>query len=86
LLTYERRHVGDITVVMCRGPIAEGRDLAALQQEVDDVLPETPYIVADLGAVDFIDSSGMHAKAQRARPSDLLPAPVGPAASSNKRP
>ena len=72
LLTYESRHVGDITVITCRGSIAEGRELAALQQHVDEVLPETPYIVGDLGAVDFIDSSGigflvrLHAKAQRA--------------------
>jgi anti-sigma B factor antagonist len=59
LLTYESRQVGDITVVTCRGSIAEGRELAALQQYVDDLLRETPYIVADVGAVDYIDSSGV---------------------------
>jgi anti-anti-sigma factor len=72
LLTYESRHLGDIRVVMCRGSIAEGTELAALQQYVDDSLRETPYIVADVGAVDFIDSCGvgflvrLHTKAQRA--------------------
>jgi anti-sigma B factor antagonist len=72
LLTYESRHVGDIRVVTCRGSIAEGTALAALQQYVDDSLRETPYIVADVGAVDFIDSCGvgflvrLHTKAQRA--------------------
>jgi anti-sigma B factor antagonist len=72
LLTYESREVGDITVVTCRGSIAESKELAALQQRVHDLLRETPHIVADLGAVDFIDSSGvglllrLHTKAQRA--------------------
>ena len=72
LLTYESRHVGDIRVVTCRGSIAEGRELAALQQDVGESLRETPYIVADVGAVDFIDSCGvgflvrLHTKAQRA--------------------
>jgi anti-sigma B factor antagonist len=72
LLTYETRHVGDIAVVACRGSIAEGKELAALQQYLDHLLSETVYIVADLGAVDFIDSSGvgfllrLHTKAQSA--------------------
>ena len=72
LLMYESRHVGDITVITCRGSIAEGKELAILQQHVSDWLRETAYIVTDLSAVDFIDSSGigylvrLHAKAQRA--------------------
>ena len=72
LLTHESRHVGDIRVVTCRGSIADSRELAALQQYVDDSLRETPHIVADVGAVDFIDSCGvgflvrLHTKAQRA--------------------
>ena len=72
LFTYESRHVGDITVITCRGSLAEGKELAILQQHVGDWLRESAYIVTDLGAVDFIDSSGLgflvrlHAKAQRA--------------------
>ncbi len=72
LLTYESRHVGDIAVVACRGSIAESKESAALQQYVDGLLRETPYIVADLGAVDFIDSCGvglllrLHTKARSA--------------------
>ena len=72
LLTYESRHVGDISVVTCRGSITESRELAALQQNLDESLRETPHIVADIGAVDFIDSCGvgflvrLHVKAQRA--------------------
>src|SRR5262245_52138292 len=58
-LTYESRHIGDITVVTCRGSIAEGKELATLQQHVNDWLRETPYAVVDLGAVEFIDSSGI---------------------------
>jgi anti-sigma B factor antagonist len=72
LLTYESRHVGDIAVVTCRGSIAEGKELAALQRYAGDLLRETAYIVADLGAVDFIDSDGvgllvrLHTKARSA--------------------
>jgi len=72
LLTYESRHVGDITVVTCRGSFADGQELAALQRYADDLLGETAHIVADLGAVEFIDSCGvgslvrLHSKARRA--------------------
>ena len=72
LLTYESRHVGDIAVVTCRGSFADGRELAALHRYADDLLQETVHIVADLGAVEYIDSSGvgslvrLHTKARRA--------------------
>src|SRR5262245_31309880 len=72
LLTYESRHVGDIAVVTCRGSFADGQELAALHRYVDELLQEASYIVADLGAVEYIDSSGvgslvrLHTKAQRA--------------------
>src|SRR5262245_53093263 len=72
LLTYESRHVGDIAVVTCRGSIADGNELTALQRHTNDLFRETAYIVADLSAVDYIDSSGvgvlvrLHTKARSA--------------------
>jgi len=58
-LSFRSRPVGDITVVTCEGPIVEGDASAALRQHVNDVLEHTPAVVLDLGAVHFIDSSGL---------------------------
>jgi anti-sigma B factor antagonist len=57
-LSLEDRSVGDITVVTCRGRIVEGDESAALKQHFSD-LPPHPYMVLDLGGVDFVDSSGL---------------------------
>ena len=63
---------GRFAVVTCRGSFADGRELAALHRYADDLLQETVHIVADLGAVEYIDSSGvgslvrLHTKARRA--------------------
>jgi anti-sigma B factor antagonist len=59
LLSLQSRRVGDITVVTCRGRIVEGAESTALHQHLDGLLPHHPYIVLNLGDVQFIDSSGL---------------------------
>lgn len=58
-ISLENRRVGDITVVTCSGRIVEGAESIALQQLLDDLLQDSPYLILDLGGVDFIDSSGL---------------------------
>jgi anti-sigma B factor antagonist len=58
-LTLEHRRVGDITIVTCAGRIVEGTESIALQQMLDDLFIYGPYLVLHLGAVDFVDSSGL---------------------------
>jgi anti-sigma B factor antagonist len=58
-LTLEHRRVGDITIVTCSGRIVEGAESIALQQMLDDLALYGPYVILHLGAVDFIDSSGL---------------------------
>ena len=59
-LLVESRLVGDVTVVACRGRIVEGAESAPLQRKLDDVIASPdPYIVLDLGGVEFIDSAGL---------------------------
>lgn len=58
-LTLEHRLVGDVTIVTCSGRIVEGSESVALQQMLDDLFQYGPYLVLHLGAVDFVDSSGL---------------------------
>jgi anti-sigma B factor antagonist len=58
-LTFESHWAGEVAVVKCSGRIVEGRESAALQQHLNDVISENPYVVLHLGAVEFIDSSGL---------------------------
>lgn len=58
-ISLENRRVGDIAVVTCRGRIVEGAESTALQQLLDELLPDGPYVILHLGGVDFIDSSGL---------------------------
>jgi len=58
-LSFQSRRVGDITVVTCSGRIVEGAESAALQKHLNDLLHQDPYLILHLGAVDFIDSSGV---------------------------
>jgi anti-sigma B factor antagonist len=58
-LSFQSRRVGDITVVKCSGRIVEGAESAGLQQHLNDLIAEHPYIIVNLGEVDFIDSSGI---------------------------
>ena len=58
-ISLEHRRVGDITVVTCTGRIVEGAESIAVQQRLDELLPYGPRLVLHLGAVDFLDSSGL---------------------------
>jgi anti-sigma B factor antagonist len=58
-LTFQSRRVEEITVVECTGRIVEGPESEALQQQVTDLIAESPYIILHLGGIDFIDSSGL---------------------------
>ena len=58
-LMLQSRRAGDIVVTRCIGRIVEGTESATLQQHVTDLLPDNPYIVLDLGKVEFIDSGGL---------------------------
>jgi anti-sigma B factor antagonist len=58
-LSFKSRRADDITVVKCTGRIVEGAESAALQLHVNDLVAENPYVLLDLGDVDFIDSSGL---------------------------
>jgi anti-sigma B factor antagonist len=55
----QSRRVGDITVIQCSGRIVEGPETAALRHQLDSLSAQDPYIVLDLGDVQFIDSSGL---------------------------
>ena len=58
-LSLQSRRVGDITVITCTGRIVEGAESSALQKQIEDLLPFGPYLVLDVGAIDFLDSSGL---------------------------
>ena len=58
-LSVQHRQVGDITVLTCRGRIAEGGELVLLETHVADLLPHGPWIVLNLAEVSFLDSSGL---------------------------
>ena len=58
-ISLQHRRVGDITVVTCAGRIVEGAESVALQSFFDDLLEDVPLLVLHLGAVDFLDSSGL---------------------------
>ena len=58
-ISLEHRRVGDITVVTCAGRIVEGAESIAVQKLLDELLPYGPRLVLHLGAVDFLDSSGL---------------------------
>lgn len=59
LLSVQSRRVGHITVVKCTGRITEGPESTVLKQQLDSLFEENPYVVLDLGDVQFIDSSGL---------------------------
>ena len=49
-LSVQSRQVGDITVLTCRGRIAEGGESAQLETQVADLLPHGPWIVLNMTA------------------------------------
>jgi len=58
-LSLEHRRVGDVYVVTCTGRIVEGAESAALHTLLDSLLPFGHFFILDVGAVDFVDSSGL---------------------------
>ena len=58
-VSLEHRRVGDVTIVTCTGRIVEGTESGAIRELLDRLFPEGPHLVLNLGAVDFIDSSGL---------------------------
>lgn len=58
-LSVQNRRVGDIAVVTCAGEIVEGAETAVLRRELDALFANGPYVVLNLSAVPFIDSSGL---------------------------
>ena len=53
-LSFEHRHVGDVTVITCRSRIVLGEEADALLKQIDDLLPVNSRILLHLGEVDFI--------------------------------
>jgi len=58
-IAFDTRRVGDIAVVKIRGRLVEGAESAALQKHLDGLMPFGPHILLNLGAVEFLDSSGL---------------------------
>jgi anti-sigma B factor antagonist len=58
-LTLESRRVGKVTVTKCTGRIVGGEESAPLLQQVAGLVPGEPYIVLNLEAVEFLDSSAL---------------------------
>ena len=58
-IALSSRRLGDITLVTCGGRIVEGAESTALQTLIDDLLPDGPFLILDMGVVEFIDSSGL---------------------------
>ncbi len=58
-LTLETRDVGRVTIVQCNGRIVAGGENDSLRAHVAWLLRDRRSIVLHLGAVDFIDSSGL---------------------------
>jgi len=71
-LSFQDRWVGDVAVVTCSGRIVEGPEVEALERHVIELTAETRNIVLHVGAVNFLDSSGigllvrLHARLQNA--------------------
>jgi anti-sigma B factor antagonist len=58
-ISLEHRRVDGIHVVACAGRIVEGAESEAVRQYLDDLLQYGPKIIMNVGAVDFVDSSGL---------------------------
>ena len=58
-ISLQSQRFGGIVLAKCAGRIVEGSESSLLQQEVDSLLDESPYVVLDLSDIDFIDSSGL---------------------------
>ncbi len=58
-LTLDTREVGRVTIVHCDGRVVAGAECEALRAHITWLLRDRRSIVLHLGAVEFIDSSGL---------------------------
>ena len=58
-LSLQSHRAGAVVIVKCAGRIVEGTESVALQKCLDDLIEDVPHLVLHLGAVDFLDSSGL---------------------------
>ena len=58
-ISIDHRRVADIAIVTCAGRIVEGAESVQLQKVLDDALQVGPDLILHVGAVDFLDSSGL---------------------------
>jgi anti-sigma B factor antagonist len=58
-LSLDTRGVGEVTIVRCSGRIVAGETAESLRRHIATLLLDRRDIVLHLGAVDFIDSSGL---------------------------
>ena len=71
-VSLESREVGSITVIKCGGRLVEGAECEALHRHLNDALRDRPFVILNLGEVDFVDSSALglivrfHARARTA--------------------
>jgi anti-sigma B factor antagonist len=58
-LALNRREVGEVVVVQCRGRIVAGNDTETLRAHISETMRDRKDFVLHLGDVAFIDSSGL---------------------------
>ena len=58
-LSLKTQRSGGIVIITCNGRLVEGGESSELQQKIDALLDECPYVILDLTGIDFIDSSGL---------------------------
>ena len=58
-LSIDSHRAGEITVLTCNGRLVEGVESSLLQQRIDGLILESPYIILNLSGLEFIDSSGL---------------------------
>lgn len=75
-LTFQSRRVGYVTVVDCTGKLVAGVDSAALDAEVKRNIENHVNVVVNLGAITFVDSSGLGMLVRLATTTKHTPAGV----------
>jgi anti-sigma B factor antagonist len=75
-LTIQSRRVGYVTVVDCSGRLVAGEDSVALSNEVRRNIDNHINVVINLGAITFVDSSGLGMLVRLASTTKHTPAGV----------
>jgi anti-sigma B factor antagonist len=58
-LALEISRFDNVTVIACRGRIVFGEETTTFCRTVRDLLPQSPRVVLNLQAVDYMDSAGL---------------------------